>query len=106
MFVGNTFVYFVFRGKDQVESGQRQLVIWTLSAIALGGLVVMIFFRKPPEKDRETGDIPQPPAGPLEALKGAVRLFFTRNMLMLCVTFLYTGEMTFLKPLWQHCNLY
>ncbi|XP_050301655.1 UNC93-like protein MFSD11 [Anthonomus grandis grandis] len=109
MFVGNTFVYFVFRGQDQVNSTQRQIVIWTLSAIALSGIIVMVFFPKPPKKqripDRDTDeDHVEPPSGPIEALKGAVRLFFTRDMLMLCVTFIYTGlELGFWSGVYGSC---
>ncbi|ENN73610.1 UNC93-like protein MFSD11 [Dendroctonus ponderosae] len=112
MFCGNTFVYFVFRGKDNIDRGTRQLVIWTLSAIALAGLVVMVFFPKPPPKapapekgrsDTTDSEI-QTPAGPVEALKGAVRLFFTKNMMLLCITFLYTGlELGFWSGVYGSC---
>ncbi|CAG9771130.1 unnamed protein product [Ceutorhynchus assimilis] len=105
MFVGNTFVYFVFRGKDTVDSTTRQIVVWVLSAIALAGLVVMVFFPKPPKKeeDADTEHIPAP-SGPVAALKGAVRLFFTKNMLLLSVTSLYTGlELGFWSGVYSSC---
>ncbi|XP_030750879.1 UNC93-like protein MFSD11 [Sitophilus oryzae] len=94
MFIGNTFVYFAFRDKDTIDAGTRQIVVWTLAAIALGGLAVIIFFPKPPEKDASDNNPAEEvkePSGPIEALKGAVRLSMTKNMLLLCVTFLYTG---------------
>lgn len=94
MFIGNTFVFVAFKNKDTIDSTTRQIVVWTLSAIALLGIVVMVFFPKPPKKDESdnsTEDRVEVPSGPVEALKGAVRLFMTKNMLLLCVTFIYTG---------------
>lgn len=35
------------------------------------------------------------PEGPMEAFKGALRLFGTRDMLLLSVTFIYTGKDVF-----------
>ncbi|KAF7270621.1 hypothetical protein GWI33_016417 [Rhynchophorus ferrugineus] len=94
MFIGNMFVFFAFKNKDTIDSSTRQVVVWTLSAIALVGIAVMVFFPKPPKKDESDNspdDRVEAPSGPVEALKGAVRLFLTTNMLLLCVTFIYTG---------------
>lgn len=107
MFVGNTFVFFVFKGKDTVDNTTRQIVVWTLSAIALSGIAVMLIFPKPPQNERgpsDSSDDLLTPTGPLEAFKGAVRLFVTRDMLMLSVTFIYTGlELGFWSGVYGSC---
>ncbi|XP_066250469.1 UNC93-like protein MFSD11 [Euwallacea similis] len=106
MFIGNTFVFFVFRGKDIIDSTTRQIVIWTLSGIAVGGLAVMVFFPKPvhtEEKPPEETSMTATSKAKL-ALKGAVRLFFNRNMMLLCLTFVYTGlELGFWSGVYGSC---
>lgn len=98
MFIGNTFVFFAFQGKDKIDSSTRQIVVWTLSVIAGVGLVVMVFFPKPPSR------VATPLSGRSDeksdvgvnsiwnAFKGAVSLFLTQNMLLLSITFVYTGQ--------------
>jgi len=88
-----------------VDGTTRQIVIWTLSVVALAGLVVMVFFRRPPPRDTDEGEKePQAPTGPVEALRGAVALFLTRDMLLLCVTFFYTGlELGFWSGVYGSC---
>ncbi|XP_060535098.1 UNC93-like protein MFSD11 isoform X2 [Cylas formicarius] len=104
MFVGNIFVYFAFRGKDHIDGTTRQVVIWTLSAIALSGIVVMVFFPKPPPKNVADEVVEERVAGPLEALNRALKLFVTRDMLLLNVTFFYTGlELGFWSGVYGSC---
>lgn len=105
MFIGNTFVFFAFQGKEKIDSSTRQIVVWTLSVIAGVGLVVMVFFPKPPRRVAVplSGSSDEKPIegqstrsdvtvnSPWNAFKGAVRLFLTRNMGLLSITFVYTG---------------
>lgn len=96
MFIGNLFVYFQFKGLDSIHADTRNVVIWTLSAIGLAGIVVMIILPRP--KKNTDPDVPQEiQQTPIEALKGAIKLFFTRDMLLLSITFFYTGQINYSK---------
>jgi hypothetical protein len=44
-----------------------------------------------PKKNTDTDMPVEIQQGPLEALKGAIKLFFTKDMLFLSITFFYTG---------------
>jgi hypothetical protein len=90
MFIGNLFVYFQFRGMDTIDMDTINVVIWTLSGIGIAGLVVMIVLPRP-KKNTDTDTPVEIQQGPLEALKGAIKLFFTKDMLFLSITFFYTG---------------
>lgn len=109
MFIGNTFVFFAFQGKDKIDSSTRQIVVWTLSVIAGAGLVIMVFFPKPPRNDEKSREAAQSTTSEVadnnvvNAFKGAVRLFLTRNMLLLSITFVYTGQFT-VKGFWFSYN--
>ncbi|CAH1171251.1 unnamed protein product [Phaedon cochleariae] len=108
MFLGNLFVYFAFRGKDQIEKGTRSLVIWTLSAVCLSGIVLLVFLpraTKEKEEDADEDEVREvAPEGPLQAIIGAGKLFVTKDMLMLSVTFLYTGlELGFFSGVYSSC---
>ncbi|KAL1517341.1 hypothetical protein ABEB36_001116 [Hypothenemus hampei] len=114
MFIGNIFVYLVLQGKTEIDTKTRQIIVWTLSAIALGGLVVIFFFPKPPPRPiKEKPDTPTEDSndssipefmGPRQALTEAVKLFCTNNMLLLCFTFFYTGlELGFWSAVYGSC---
>lgn len=94
MFIGNLFVFFAFKNKETIDKSTRNIVIWTLSVIALIGLIFMCLLPKPTkerEEDEENAE-EEEVSGPIEALVKAAKLFVTKNMLMLSLTFLYTGE--------------
>ncbi|XP_044732462.1 UNC93-like protein MFSD11 [Chrysoperla carnea] len=90
MFIGNTFVYFQFRGKDEIDSDTRFTVITTLVSVAIVGIVVLFILRKAPRRDDSELDIAEQ-KGPVRALKDALALCSRSEMLLLCLTFLYTG---------------
>lgn len=105
LFIGNLFVYFQFEGKERIDKDTRTVTIVVLSAIAAAGIVVMVFLPRPPrsadESSSSSAPLP-PPEGPLEALKGAWNLFTTKRMLLLCVTFFYTGiELSFFSGVYS-----
>ncbi|XP_066138123.1 UNC93-like protein MFSD11 [Euwallacea fornicatus] len=106
MFIGNTFVFFVFRDKENIDRSTRQIVIWTLSAIAVSGLAVMVFFPKPVHTEEKLStEISETAISKAKlALKRAGRLFCTRNMILLCLTFVYTGlELGFWSGVYGYC---
>lgn len=95
LFVGNIFVFFTFKGKDTIDKSTRLLVTWTLGAVAIVGIGVLFILPKP-VKEEEEDEVPVKNEGPLEALRGAWQLFLTRNMLMLTITFFYSGKLDIL----------
>nr|CAI5855156.1 unnamed protein product [Callosobruchus analis] len=103
LFIGNLFVYFAFKGKDKIDKQTRHTVTWTLSAIGIAGLAVILLLPRP-TKEEEEDEEPEVHVGPLDALKGAWRLFITRDMLLLSITFLYTGlELGFFSGVYSSC---
>lgn len=94
MFFGNIFVFYAFQGKQHIDQATRTLVFIVLVSVCGVGIIVLLLLPRARTADGEM--IPRPDSAPLRALKGAVSLFTTREMLLLCVTFLYTGfELSF-----------
>lgn len=93
MFIGNLFVFFAFKNKETIDKSTRNVVIWTLSGVAFVGLVIMCLLPRPTKEkeDDEEDTAVEEVTGPVQALVSAGRLFVTRNMLLLSITFLYTG---------------
>lgn len=95
MFIGNIFVYFTFQGKTHIDESTRTLVIWVLSGIAIAGIGVLFLLPKA-SRTSDDGSQLERVQGPIEALKGAAELFVTKRMLLLVITFFYTGiELSF-----------
>ncbi|XP_043280525.1 UNC93-like protein MFSD11 [Venturia canescens] len=105
-FTGNLFVYFMFT-ESKIEAGTRKLVFWVLSGLALGGTIILGTLRAPPPRlsigeaegvssaDKELA-IPEPRRerscrAAWHALRDAFKLFLTPQMLLLSLTFVYTG---------------
>ncbi|KAJ8983849.1 hypothetical protein NQ317_016454 [Molorchus minor] len=102
MFIGNLFVYFAFKGKERIDKNTRQIVIWTLSLVALCGIIVLLLLRK--SKIQLENIAEKSSQGPLQALVGAGKLFTTKNMLLLSITFFYTGlELGFFSGVYSSC---
>ncbi|KRT85162.1 membrane transporter, partial [Oryctes borbonicus] len=94
MFIGNLFVYIQFQGLDKIDKDTRSMVIWVLTSVAIAGTCVVLFLPKP--KSDENTVKPTDNRGPVQALKDAGKLFLTKNMLLLSITFFYTGvELSF-----------
>lgn len=117
-FAGNLFVFFVFKG-DTIDATQRRIVFSVLTGLALVGTLVLLFLRRTPQKlslgeaegvssaDKELR-LPEPmPQKPLMAawyaFMAALKLFFTPQMLILSLTFIYTGlELTFYSGVYSN----
>lgn len=105
MFFGNLFVYFQFQGKTHIEEGTRRLVFSVLIAVAVLGVLFLATLKNPKHfevvssTDPELDDLETPPQSPMENVvqefKSAIKLFTTRDFLLLSVAFLYTGEYRF-----------
>lgn len=109
MFFGNLFVYFQFQGKTHIDLETRQIIFGVLISVAIVGVIFLAALRRTAlpsatvaandymEKSGQvkaaSEDLDQ--ESMLGAFKTAIQLFFTKEMLLLSVTFLYTGEKDF-----------
>lgn len=117
-FAGNLFVYFIFN-KPKINADQRVIVFSVLTGLAVLGTVVLTLLKQSPQKlslgeaegvssaDKELR-LPEPTREkPLmaawHAFTDAIRLFITPNMLLLSLTFIYTGlELTFYSGVYSN----
>lgn len=109
MFFGNLFVYFQFQDKTHIEEGTRQVVFSVLIAVAVLGVIFLTTLKNPKHLETISAESPtdlQDNASEslmenvVHEFKQALRLFSTRDMLLLSVTFLYTGEYL-LSVIWR-----
>ena len=84
-FIGNTFAYFMFRGKEFIDTPTRRIVGAVLLAVTVAGTLCMLLLRPTPWVTSQATESPR------AALKNAWRFFMTREMMLLSLTFLYTG---------------
>jgi len=87
IFIGNIFAYFMFTGEEYISSSVRTTVGVVLLSITGAGVLVMLLLRPTPW----ARDIVASNDSPTAALRSSGKLFMTKDMLMLSVTFLYTG---------------
>lgn len=90
LLIGNTFVYFQFQGLEDIDKDTRTKVAAVLLSICLCGVLTFLTLRPTPwasESDNAANSTP------LEVFLGAFKLMATPRMLMLAVTFCYTGLM-------------
>ncbi|RZF39276.1 hypothetical protein LSTR_LSTR016616, partial [Laodelphax striatellus] len=100
MFLGNVFVYYQFRNKTHIDEPTRFTVFVALGGMGVVGVVVLGLLRPPVNSSGE--EIRDEPRAPLDALIGAFELFFTRKMLFLSFTIIYTGlELSFFSGIYS-----
>jgi len=87
-FIGNLFVFFGFKGKETIDKDTRDQVGTILICLASAGAFVQLFLMPPPKSDDAKENEVK---GPWQALKDSGKLFITKDMLLLCFTFFYTG---------------
>lgn len=93
MFLGNTFVFIQFQGKDHIDKATRELVLTVLVAVGILGVIFLVTLQKVNEPLIENGrEIVVKNDDAISAFKNAIKLFITSDMLLLSVTFLYTGS--------------
>jgi len=86
MLIGNTFVFFTFQGKTDIDKSTRTMVVLVLLSICIVGSLSFLLLRPTPwATDSAAAE------GPVQILKSSWNLFWTKQMLMLSVTFFYTG---------------
>jgi len=84
-FFGNIFVFLQFTNKTDIDKDTRNLVGSVLLCVTGVGAGLLMLLRPTPWASGQTN------VSPATALKDSGRLFVTRDMLLLCVTFFYTG---------------
>ena len=99
MFFGNLFVFFQFQGKNHIDEATRTLVFSVLIGVGIIGFFFLIALRPLQDTrvvngtDNEVDDeLDSRSSGVLIAFKSSVNLFFTKEMLLLSLTFFYTGN--------------
>lgn len=107
MFFGNLFVYFQFQGKVHIDAGTRELLFGVLISVAVIGVVFLATLRAQDvaspiptgeehlqkSADESADETPIREVTVMSAFRDAIKLFCTKEMLLLSVTFLYTGEL-------------
>lgn len=119
MFFGNLFVYFQFQGKTHIDEDTRQIIFTVLISVAIIGVIFLATLRhtvRPMEVvsandyvDEKSEEVRTAAAATddndesmLGAFRNAIALFCTTEMLMLSVTFLYTGlELSFFSGVYS-----
>ncbi len=98
MVIGNTFVFFEFQGLTDIDKHTRTVVVIVLLSVCCVGVLTLVLLRPVPQMEEEEllAGGSQASETPMQALKGAWKLFITPDMLLLSVLFFYTGlELTF-----------
>ncbi|KAK9499697.1 hypothetical protein O3M35_002699 [Rhynocoris fuscipes] len=94
LLIGNVYVYEAFEGKTRIDHYTREMVSIVLSVICAIGVVILLLLRPAVSADGNVAI--NRPIGPIKAFTEAVRLLTRKEMLLLCVTFFYTGfELSF-----------
>lgn len=101
MFFGNIFVYYQFQGKSHIDEATRTLVFSVLIGVGILGFIFLTALRpvqdnvvinaSDNEQDDELANHSSS-SGVVMAFKNSVNLFFTKEMLLLSLTFFYTGK--------------
>ncbi|CAG5127832.1 unnamed protein product [Candidula unifasciata] len=98
---GNLYCYFVFKGQSTITDTERTNLFLALSAAGLAGSLCLLALRRPRIVSSDdalnlNASVARSPDTPLTALKKAFALMKTKEVLLLCLMFAYTGlEMTF-----------
>lgn len=97
MLIGNSFVFFQFQGKDSIDADTRHIVFTVLISVAIVGVVFFCVLRRVHNTFEETGrdrelDYESSSNSIIGAFVKAIKLLGTRDMLLLSITFLYTGK--------------
>ncbi|XP_039754146.1 UNC93-like protein MFSD11 [Pararge aegeria] len=107
LFFGNLFVFIKFQGKTHIDLETRNVVFGALTAVCVVGMVFLMMLRParrtPVLDDVKSEIVPvQEAEGPMEAFRGALRLFCTGDMILLSAAFVYTGvELSFFSGVYS-----
>lgn len=105
MFFGNIFVFQQFQGKTHIDLDTRQLVFGVLTAVSFLGIIFLVTL-KPQDAIKsiktDLDESNEQKIGVIGEFKNSIKLFCTRDMLFLSLTFLYTGlELSFFSGVYS-----
>ncbi|XP_045073492.1 UNC93-like protein MFSD11 [Coregonus clupeaformis] len=116
LFFGNMYIYFAWHGHVHISDKDRQTVFISLTVISLVGSFLFFLIQKPepeatPSEASESTEsasiiVATPGLGSqaLDALKKALQLSVTKEMLLLSISIAYTGlELTFYSGVYGTC---
>jgi len=108
MFFGNLFVYYQFQGKDHIDEDTRRIVFTALIAVAILGVIFLGTLQRVNHPFLNNGSpdseltYASESTSIVGAFKNAIKLFLTKDMLLLNITFLYTGfELSFFSGVYS-----
>lgn len=93
MFIGNIFVFFQFKDEN-LNLHTINVVFIVLAIVSAVGIAFLCTLRPPKTADGEM--TPPSEGGAIAALKNSFKLFATKEMMLLLITFFYTGKCCFL----------
>ena len=84
--VGNLFAYYQFQGKGTIDTSTRNILGTVLLCAVTLGTILILFLRSTPWMTKHEKE-----KGAKHVLKESLKLFLTKDMLLLCFMFYYTG---------------
>uniref|UniRef100_T1J1U8 UNC93-like protein MFSD11 n=1 Tax=Strigamia maritima TaxID=126957 RepID=T1J1U8_STRMM len=105
LLISNLVVYFDFRRLIR-DSQSRTSTLTTLLTVSVVGILPLLFLKMPvKKKTKTTRKESHLEVGGVKiawrSLDGTIRIFFTKQMLVLCITFLFTGfELAFFSSVY------
>ncbi|KAG8291296.1 DUF895 domain membrane protein [Homalodisca vitripennis] len=84
---GNIFTFFKFEGKRRIDADTRHQVIWVLGGVAAVSVFAFLFLRESKKPKDELDEA----RGPLVELKKTWMVFITKEIIILNITFCFTG---------------
>lgn len=102
MFFGNLFVFFQFQGKTHIDQETRTLVFSVLIGVGILGFFFLTALRSVADTqvvnaNDADDELDNKPIGVVAIFKSSVNLFTTKEMLLLSLTFFYTGKWDIIK---------
>ncbi|XP_032520839.2 UNC93-like protein MFSD11 isoform X1 [Danaus plexippus] len=103
LFFGNLFVFIKFQGKSHIDLHTRNVVFGVLTGVCALGIVFLMLLRPARRNiDDVKNEMTMKEEGPMEAFRGAIRLFCTGDMMLLSAAFIYTGvELSFFSGVYS-----
>lgn len=87
MIPGNIYAAFNLHGKYRIDRSTRQTLLISLGLVASVATILFVFLRSPPKIQAANND----KSGPILALKTTWKIFWSKSMMILLITFTYTG---------------
>lgn len=85
------YTFYKFEGKKRIDGPTRRNVVYVLGGLAGISAVMFLFLRPIRKSQLNSESIKQVKDGPLQAFKKTCSMFFSKDMMILSITFIYTG---------------